>query len=72
MRQHIKNALLIKKEGSNNMGFLAVGMGGGIGAMLRYAISMIPYKHTFPQPDGMYDRCVVRNENKRRLRWRDD
>lgn len=48
MRQHIKNALLIKKEGSNNMGFLAVGMGGGIGAMLRYAISMIPYKHTFP------------------------
>lgn len=25
-----------------------VGIGGGIGAMLRYAISLIPYKHTFP------------------------
>ena len=29
-------------------GFLFVGMGGAVGAMLRYAISMIPYKGKFP------------------------
>ena len=28
--------------------FLMVGLGGAIGAMLRYAISCIPYKGTFP------------------------
>lgn len=30
------------------MGFLLVGLGGGLGAMLRYAVSMLPYKGTFP------------------------
>lgn len=30
------------------MGFLFVGIGGAIGAMLRYAISLIPAKTTFP------------------------
>ena len=30
------------------MGFLFVGLGGAIGAMLRYAISLIPYKGGFP------------------------
>lgn len=30
------------------MGFLFVGLGGAAGSMLRYAISLIPYKHTFP------------------------
>lgn len=30
------------------MNFLYVGLGGALGAMLRYAISMIPYKGTFP------------------------
>lgn len=30
------------------MGFLFVGIGGAVGAMLRYAISMIPVKTTFP------------------------
>ena len=29
-------------------GFLFVGMGGAVGAMLRYAISLIPYKGKFP------------------------
>ena len=29
-------------------GFLFVGMGGAVGAMLRYAISLIPYKGRFP------------------------
>lgn len=28
--------------------FLFVGLGGGIGAILRYAISMVPYKGSFP------------------------
>lgn len=28
--------------------FLLVGLGGAVGAMLRYAISCIPYKGTFP------------------------
>ena len=31
-------------------GFLFVGLGGALGAMLRYAISLVPYKHTFPMP----------------------
>ncbi len=30
------------------MGFLFVGLGGAVGAMLRYAISLIPYKGDFP------------------------
>lgn len=30
------------------MGFLFVGLGGAVGAMLRYAISLIPYKGSFP------------------------
>lgn len=30
------------------MGFLFVGLGGAAGAMLRYAVGMIPYKGTFP------------------------
>lgn len=30
------------------MGFLLVGLGGAVGAMLRYAISLIPYKGGFP------------------------
>ena len=30
------------------MGFFYVGLGGAIGSMLRYAISLIPYKQTFP------------------------
>ncbi len=30
------------------MSFLMVGLGGAIGAMLRYAISLIPVKTTFP------------------------
>lgn len=30
------------------MGFLFVGLGGAVGAMLRYAISLIPYRGTFP------------------------
>ena len=29
-------------------GFLFVGMGGAVGAMLRYTISLIPYKGKFP------------------------
>lgn len=30
------------------MNFLYVGLGGALGAMLRYAISLIPYKGSFP------------------------
>lgn len=30
------------------MNFIYVGLGGAVGAMLRYAISMIPYKGDFP------------------------
>lgn len=30
------------------MGFVFVGIGGAIGSMLRYGISLIPYKQTFP------------------------
>lgn len=30
------------------MGFIMVGIGGAVGAMLRYAISLIPAKTTFP------------------------
>lgn len=30
------------------LNFLLVGLGGGIGAMLRYAISSVPYKGNFP------------------------
>lgn len=30
------------------MGFLFVGLGGAVGAMLRYAISLIPYRGGFP------------------------
>lgn len=30
------------------MNFLFVGIGGAVGAMLRYAISLIPYKGDFP------------------------
>lgn len=30
------------------MNFISVGLGGAIGAMLRYAISLIPYKGNFP------------------------
>mgnify|MGYP004628843917 CR=1 FL=1 len=29
-------------------GFLFVGLGGAVGAMLRYAISLIPYRGSFP------------------------
>lgn len=29
------------------MNFISVGLGGAIGAMLRYAISLIPYKGNF-------------------------
>ena len=29
-------------------GFIFVGLGGALGAMLRYAISLVPYKNTFP------------------------
>ena len=29
-------------------GFLFVGLGGALGAVLRYAISLFPYKGTFP------------------------
>ncbi len=29
-------------------GFLFVGLGGAVGAMLRYAISLMPYRGTFP------------------------
>lgn len=29
-------------------GFICVGLGGAAGAMLRYAVSLIPYKGTFP------------------------
>lgn len=31
-------------------GFIFVGLGGAAGAMLRYGISLIPFKHTFPFP----------------------
>ena len=31
-------------------GFIFVGFGGALGAMLRYAISLVPYKNTFPMP----------------------
>lgn len=30
------------------MNFLLVGLGGGLGAMLRYAVSCLPYRGTFP------------------------
>ncbi|MDD6484850.1 MAG: fluoride efflux transporter CrcB [Clostridiales bacterium] len=30
------------------MGFLFVGLGGALGSVLRYAISLIPYKQSFP------------------------
>lgn len=30
------------------MGFIFVGIGGAVGAMLRYAISLVPVKTTFP------------------------
>ncbi|MDO4170628.1 MAG: fluoride efflux transporter CrcB [Lachnospiraceae bacterium] len=30
------------------MDFIFVGIGGALGSMLRYAISLIPYKQTFP------------------------
>lgn len=30
------------------MSFLLVGLGGAVGAMLRYAISLIPFKGSFP------------------------
>lgn len=29
-------------------GFILVGLGGALGSMLRYAISLIPYKQSFP------------------------
>lgn len=29
-------------------GFLSVGIGGAVGAVLRYAVSLIPCRHTFP------------------------
>ena len=29
-------------------GFIFVGLGGALGAMLRYAIGLVPYKGTFP------------------------
>ena len=28
--------------------FIFVGLGGAVGAMLRYAVSLLPYKGTFP------------------------
>lgn len=31
-------------------GFLWVGAGGAVGAMMRYAISLLPYKGAFPVP----------------------
>ncbi|MGN0106989.1 MAG: fluoride efflux transporter CrcB, partial [Hominilimicola sp.] len=30
------------------LGFIFVGLGGAVGSMLRYSISLIPYKQTFP------------------------
>lgn len=30
------------------MGFIFVGLGGALGAMLRYAVSLVPYKGSFP------------------------
>ena len=30
------------------LGFIFVGFGGALGSVLRYAISLIPYKQTFP------------------------
>lgn len=30
------------------MKFIVVGLGGAVGAVLRYAVSLIPYKNTFP------------------------
>lgn len=30
------------------LGFIYVGLGGAVGSMLRYAVSLIPYKQTFP------------------------
>ena len=30
------------------IGFIYIGLGGALGAMLRYAISLIPYKQSFP------------------------
>lgn len=35
-------------RGSEMTGFLCVGAGGAAGAMLRYAISLLPYKGAFP------------------------
>lgn len=35
-------------RGSEMTGFLCVGAGGAAGAMLRYALSLFPYKGTFP------------------------
>ncbi len=29
-------------------GFIAVGLGGAVGSMLRYAVSLIPYRQGFP------------------------
>lgn len=29
-------------------GFVCVGIGGALGAMLRYAVSLIPFKSSFP------------------------
>ena len=29
-------------------GFVFVGLGGAVGAMLRYAVSLLPYRGTFP------------------------
>jgi CrcB protein len=37
-----------QKRKEENMGFLFVAMGGAIGAMARYAISLIPVKSEFP------------------------
>lgn len=31
-------------------GFIFVGLGGALGAMLRYGISLVPYKNEFPLP----------------------
>ena len=30
------------------MNFVFVGLGGGLGAMLRYAVSLLPWKRAFP------------------------
>lgn len=56
------------------MGFLFVGLGGAVGAMLRYAIGLIPYKGDFPrayachEPFGsVCNRVYQRRRREKRL-----